>query len=121
MGVKRTIEVRKKSRHLGQKGELIETVQRLTWFEDVGRFNPMFCRYQGQVELVRSDNSNLSDPVDRAKDLFLSLYIEPETQSALSAAAIGQIGGMSRSDKKVAASRANGLRGGRPRKKTVTP
>lgn len=117
------IEVRRKGTRYGEPGELIETITRVPWCEAIGNFNPMFCRYKGKRVLVSSKDGDLSDPFRRTKEYLKTLYIEvtDETPEAVSSAAatMGRKGGSVASAKKAVSSRANGLLGGRPRKKPV--
>jgi hypothetical protein len=114
------IEVRLKGKRYGEPGELIEIIQRAPWCEAIGNFNPMFCRYKGKRELVQSLAGDISDPFRRDETYLKTLYIEvaadPDISISNAAAAMGRIGGKSRSELKQKSVRANGLLGGRPRK-----
>lgn len=76
MPLKLKIEVRRKGKHYGEPGELIETIFRKPWCEAIGNFNPMFCRYKGKRELVSSKEGDLSDPFRREENYLKMLYIE---------------------------------------------
>ena len=110
------IEVRRKGVRFGEPGELIETIFRKPWCEAIGNFNPMFCRYHGKRELVSSKIGDLSDPFRRTEEYLKTLYIEVTKEINSAAVKGGRIGGASKSARKIAASKRNGLLGGRPRK-----
>lgn len=59
-------------------GEVIKIITRKPWFEAIGNFNPMFCRYQGKRCLVRSQAGDLSDPFRRDVSYAESFFIEVE-------------------------------------------
>jgi len=67
--MKMKIEVRK-------DGLVIGYVKRKIWAEQWGNFNPMFCRYQYQKHLVKSEEGDISDPFRRRVKYLESLYIE---------------------------------------------
>lgn len=117
--IKYKIAVRVKAERYGEQGELIETIMRTPWFEPMGNFTPMFCRYQGKKMLVLSEKGDLSDPFRRTKDYLDCLYIEivPLQGIALAASMLGTAGGRARSERKTTAARLNGLKGGRPKGK----
>jgi hypothetical protein len=71
-----TIEVREKGKSYGVPGELIETIKRKPWMETIGNFNPMFCRYKGKREIVKSFDGDISDPFRRDESYLKTLYIE---------------------------------------------
>lgn len=73
---KQRIEVRKKGTRYGEPGELVEVITRKAWFESIGNFSPMFCRYHGKRMLVKSMEGDLSDPFRRDMWYLDSLYIE---------------------------------------------
>ncbi len=56
--------------------ELVETISRAVWGEQIGNFNPIFCRYKGKRTLVHSDNGDLSDPFRREESYGKTLFIE---------------------------------------------
>lgn len=83
MGMKRkryTIQVRRypqgTNHHSSDTFELVETVERATWNEQIGNFNPIFCRYKGKRTLVHSDEGDLSDPFRRTENYAKSFFIE---------------------------------------------
>jgi len=66
---------------------VVETIQRKLWGEQIGNFNPVFCRYHGaktpQRVLVQSDAGDLSDPFRREESYSQTFYIElPEMTQA---------------------------------------
>jgi hypothetical protein len=75
---KQSIEVRAKGERYGELGELIETIKRKCWGEAIGNFNPIFCRYKGKRELVKSRAGDISDPFRRDETYLETLYIEVE-------------------------------------------
>jgi hypothetical protein len=68
--------------------------------------------------LVLSEKGDLSDPFRRTKNYLDCLYIEviPLSGVASAASLMGKAGGRVKSDRKTAAARLNGLKGGRPKK-----
>jgi hypothetical protein len=66
------IEVRNK-----QTGKIIEVITRKLYAEQIGNYNPIFCRYKNNSRnLVKSDEGDLSDPFRRNDKYLNSLYIE---------------------------------------------
>jgi len=57
-------------------GIVIKTIARKIWAEQCGNFNPVFCRYQYQRYLVKSEEGDISDPFRRDESYLNSLYIE---------------------------------------------
>jgi hypothetical protein len=59
------------------KFDVVETVKLTLRAEQIGNFNPLFCKYKGKRMLVHSDEGDLSDPFRReesyAKSLFISI------------------------------------------------
>lgn len=55
---------------------VIETIFRKCWAEQIGNFNPIFCRYQKKRTLVHSDNGDLSDMFRREESYKESLFIK---------------------------------------------
>jgi hypothetical protein len=55
--------------------EVVGTIKRKCWFEQIGSLNPMFCTYKGQRTLVHSDAGDLSDPFWREESYLKSLFI----------------------------------------------
>ena len=53
-----------------------ETIKRKLWAEQIGNFNPIFCRYKGKRTLVHSDEGDISDPFRRDETYTKTLYIE---------------------------------------------
>ena len=78
MSVKFPIEVHKKGSEYGSPGELIEIIHRKPWMEQIGNFNPVFCRYKGKRTLVQSLKGDISDPFRRTAEYLDRLYIEIE-------------------------------------------
>jgi len=112
------IEVRAKGERHGIPGELIQTITRAVWAEAIGNFNPMFCRYKGKRTLVQSRSGDLSDPFRREEGYLRTLYIELSDKDLAGAkeVALGRAGGLVKSSRKTESCRANGKRGGRPKK-----
>ena len=53
-----------------------ETIKRKLRAEQIGNFNPLFCRYRGDNRvLVHSDAGDLSDPFRRESSYAQSLFI----------------------------------------------
>jgi hypothetical protein len=58
-------------------GKVLETVERVLRAEQIGNFNPMFCRYRNKKRvLVNSDAGDLSDPFRREGSYADSLFIK---------------------------------------------
>jgi hypothetical protein len=72
---KQTIEVKKGCDFFGEGGETIETIKRKVWAEAFGNFSPIFCRYKGNRELVKSKSGDISDPFRRDESYLSSLFI----------------------------------------------
>lgn len=57
-------------------------ITRKLWTENIGNFNPIFCRYRGKKYLVESFEGDLSDPFRRDETYITGgfrgtkLYIE---------------------------------------------
>jgi hypothetical protein len=56
--------------------DMVETISRKCWAEQIGNFNPIFCRYKGKRTLVHSDAGDLSDPFRRDETYKETLFIE---------------------------------------------
>lgn len=69
--MKHEIQVRKKD-----GGQVLTTVRRTLRAEQIGNFNPIFCQYNYESHLVKSDEGDLSDPFRREKSYLKTLYIE---------------------------------------------
>ena len=67
---KHMIEVRAKD-----NGIIFKTIRRVLRAESIGNFNPIFCTYQGEKYLVKSDEGDLSDPFRRDESYLKTLYI----------------------------------------------
>jgi hypothetical protein len=52
------------------------SIKRTLQAQQIGNFNPVFCRYQGGQHLVKSKEGDLSDPFRRNASYEGSLYIE---------------------------------------------
>ncbi len=74
--MKYTIRVCHKGENYGTPGELIAVIKRKPWFEQIGNFNPMFCRYKGKRCLVQSGAGDLSDPFRREENYKETFFIE---------------------------------------------
>lgn len=72
--MKKRFEIRVKRNGVGT----VEIIKRVPWFESIGNFNPMFCRYKGMRKQVQSEAGDLSDPFRREEDYLKSLYIVVE-------------------------------------------
>jgi len=70
MAMKHRIEVRDKNH------KVITTIERVLRSESIGNFNPVFCTYENQKCLVRSDSGDLSDPFRREPEYLNHLFIE---------------------------------------------
>jgi hypothetical protein len=57
------------------KFEVVETIHRKPWAEQIGNFNPLFCRYKGKRTLMHSDAGDLSDPFRRSDTYAQSFFI----------------------------------------------
>jgi hypothetical protein len=78
---KQTIEVRRypkgANHHTSDKFEVVETIKRKPWMEQIGNFSPIFCRYKGNNRtLVHSAEGDLSDPFRREESYLAKLFIE---------------------------------------------
>lgn len=60
-----------------QPGEVVKTISRVIWAEQIGNFNPLFCRYMGKRELVKSLAGDASDPFRREESYADTFYIVP--------------------------------------------
>ena len=65
-----------KNHHLTDKFTAVENITRTLWAEEIGNFNPLFCRYKGKRTLVHSDQGDLSDPFRREQSYENSLFIK---------------------------------------------
>ena len=55
---------------------LVDTVMRVLRTEQIGNFNPLFCRYGNNPRvLVHSDEGDVSDPFRREESYARSFYI----------------------------------------------
>jgi hypothetical protein len=73
--MKHKIEVRIR-RTYNNPGNIIGTIKRKLYAEQMGNFNPIFCSYHGKKHLVLSMNGDLSDPFRRDESYLKTLYIE---------------------------------------------
>ena len=74
------IAVRKAGQHGRfdwQPGEVIKTISRVIWSEQIGNFNPFFCTYKGKRELIKSLDGDVSDPFRREESYADTFYIVP--------------------------------------------
>jgi hypothetical protein len=82
MNKKFEIEVRKYGTSRGhyefdEKPLIIERIKRVLKAEQIGNFNPLFCRYKNNKRvLVHSDEGDLSDPFRRNEEYSKTLFIE---------------------------------------------
>ena len=74
------ITVREASKHgrYGEPGTILRTIKRVIWAEQIGNFNPIFCRYNGKRELVSSLAGDASDPFRREESYADTFYIVPK-------------------------------------------
>ena len=74
-----TIQVRDyhgQSHHGNAQFDIVEDIQRKVWAEQIGNFNPLFCRYKGNNRvLVHADDGDVSDPFRRTADQLKKLFI----------------------------------------------
>ena len=56
--------------------DVVETITRQPWAEQIGNFNPFFVRYKGKRTLLQSDEGDLSDPFRREESYAKSFFIE---------------------------------------------
>lgn len=55
---------------------VVETIERVLRAEQIGNFNPLFCRYANNPRvLVLSDEGDVSDPFRREESYSGSFYI----------------------------------------------
>jgi hypothetical protein len=57
------------------KYEVVGTIKRKVWAEQIGNFNPVFCRFQKRRTLVHSDEGDLSDPFRRDESYLKKLFV----------------------------------------------
>ena len=58
-------------------GKIIRSVFRNVYAEQIGNFNPLFCRYENNPRvLVKSEEGDISDPFRREGSYLATLYIE---------------------------------------------
>lgn len=78
--MKYRIQVRKYgeglNHHRSNEYQVIETIYRKPWAEQIGNFNPFFVRYKGKRTLLFSDAGDLSDPFRRTEQYANSFFIE---------------------------------------------
>lgn len=60
--------------------DVIDTISRKLWAEQIGNFNPLFCRYKGKRSLVESDAGDVSDPFRREESYANSFFIQPRDE-----------------------------------------
>ena len=56
--------------------ENFKIVKRVLNKEEIGNFNPIFCRYKNQQQLVKNSSGDLSNPLRREGEYLNNLYIE---------------------------------------------
>ena len=56
--------------------ENFKMVKRVLNAEEIGNFNPIFCRYKNQQQLMKSSSGDLSNPLRRKGEYLNNLYIE---------------------------------------------
>lgn len=80
MPKKHQIQVRRYTEgdhYIGGKFEIVETITRKPWAENIGNFNPLFCRYKGERYQIHSDAGDVSDPFRREESYAESFFIVP--------------------------------------------
>jgi hypothetical protein len=65
-----------KSVHTSEPVEQIDRVHRVITAQQIGNFNPLFCRYKGQQFLVHSDAGDASDPFRRTEAYARTFFID---------------------------------------------
>ena len=55
---------------------IVEVIKRQLRAECIGNFNPIFCTYKGERNLVHSTEGDLSDPFRREPSYLNTLFIE---------------------------------------------
>lgn len=74
------ISVREKGTFCDYKfvpGKEIKKIKRVLYSEQIGNFNPIFCRYNNNPRcLVKSEQGDLSDPFRREESYAETFYIE---------------------------------------------
>lgn len=75
-GKKYSIRVCEKGERWREPGRLIKTISRVIWGEQIGNFNPIFCRYNGKRCLVQSEAGDTSDPFRRTEEYKNTFFIE---------------------------------------------
>ena len=73
--MKHNIQVRIK-RSYGNPGNIVGTIKRKLYTEQIGNFNPIFCNYHYKDFLVSSMEGDISDPFRRNASYLKTLYIE---------------------------------------------
>ena len=73
-----TIQVRAPGEGSWAPGPVFDTIKRVIWAEQIGNFNPLFCRYQGKREIVQSLAGDVSDPFRREESYADTFYIVPK-------------------------------------------
>ena len=60
------------------KFDLVKTIKRPLWAEQIGNFSPFFCSYKGKRTLIHSDEGDVSDPFRReafyANSFFITIW-----------------------------------------------
>ena len=57
------------------KFDLVKTIKRPLWAEQIGNFSPFFCSYKGKRTLIHSDEGDVSDPFRREESYANSFFI----------------------------------------------
>jgi len=55
---------------------VIKTVERKLYGQQIGNFNPFFCRYGGRTFQVHSDAGDVSDPFRRSEEYAETFFID---------------------------------------------
>lgn len=63
------------SHYMGAQFTPMGEIKRKLYAEQVGNFNPIFCRYKGAWYLVHSDAGDTSDPFRREESYAKSFFI----------------------------------------------
>lgn len=77
----KTTSIQVRQYHTDGSFTLVETISRKPWAEQIGNFNPLFCRYKGKRCLIESDEGDVSDPFRREESYANSFFIQPRDEN----------------------------------------